>query len=389
MASTQESLARIRARDPAVKAWAYVNDEAAEAPPRPGPLSGIPIGIKDMILTADMPTRYNTDLPDHERSGVDAACVAVLRQAGAVIIGKTHTVEFGTVGRHAPTRNPHDLSRTPGGSSSGSAAAVADGQVPLALGTQTGGSIIRPASFCGVYGFKPSWGLVGNEGAKSFAPSFDTIGWFARSIEDISLLADVYDLPHAAATPGPFNIAVCRTPMWDRATPSTQAALAHAVQAFRDAGAAVTDMELPAAFAGLHDAHLTIMRAEGGRTFLSAYRTHGDDLHPNLREMVRDLDTPDHGRLRRAHDLAAACRTAFDDIAGPYDAVLAPSTTGEAPDASLGTGDYVFNGMWTLLHAPCLNLPLYTTPADLPVGVTLTGPRYSDRMVIGCARALS
>ena len=371
-----------------MRAWAHLDPaqvksaaEAIDAALLPGALAGLLVGVKDVILTADMPTRYNTNLPDSEGGRVDAACVAALRAAGALIVGKTETVEFGAIGRHAPTRNPHDFTRTPGGSSSGSAAAVADGHVPVALGTQTGGSMIRPASFCGVYGFKPSWGLVGNEGAKSFSPSLDTIGWFGATLDDVVRVLDIFD-----SAPGPklgvTRIGVCRTPMWAHALPETHAALEHATRLYREAGAEVRDLELPPAFDGLHEAHSTIMRAEGGRTFLADARRHGETLHPNLLGLVRDLDTLDLDRLRRAYDLAASCRVAFDDLAGGFDAVLAPSATGKAPDRAVGTGDYVFNGMWTLLHTPCLNLPLYRTEGVLPVGVTLTGARFSDRRVV-------
>jgi Asp-tRNA(Asn)/Glu-tRNA(Gln) amidotransferase A subunit family amidase len=161
--------------------------------------------------------------------------------------------------------------------------------------------------------------------------------------------------------------------------------MAHAATMYRDAGAVVRDIELPACFEKLHEAQVTIMRAEGGRTYLAEARRHGEALHPNLLALARELDTLDVDRLRRAYDLAASCRAAFDDLAGEYDAVLAPSATGEAPHRTLGTGDYVFNGMWTLLHTPCLNLPLYKTEAGLPVGVTLTGRRFSDRRVVRAA----
>jgi Asp-tRNA(Asn)/Glu-tRNA(Gln) amidotransferase A subunit family amidase len=393
-------LARTAERDPLVRAWAYLDppavlkaarvlDSALDTAGPLGPLHGVPVGVKDVILTRDMPTGYNTTLPRHMAPREDAACVAVLRAAGALIFGKTDTVEFATLARPAMTCNPHDLSRTPGASSSGSGAAVADFHVPLALGTQTGGSLIRPASFCGIFGFKPSWGLVSTEGMKLFCPSLDTIGWYGRSAQDLGLLLDVFDRRADQASCGQsLRLAVCHPPMWDQAGVHTRAALDQAAEAFRGAGASITQLELPAAFAGLHAAHRLIMFAEGGTSFLSEYVQHGDALHPSLRRLVQDLPTLDRAALRAAYDLAAECRRMFDELAAPYGAVLTPSTPGEAPPSVQGTGDYIFNALWTLLHVPCLNLPGYTTLDGLPVGVTLTGPRFSDRRVLGAALML-
>ena len=219
-----------------------------------------------------------------------------------------------------------------------------------------------------------------------FRASLDTIGWFARSAGDVSLVLDVLAPAPAFAAVAPFRIAVCHTPLWDRAGDATRQAMAHAVQSFRDAGAEIVALDLPESFAGLHEAHLTIMRAEGGRTFLPMLAVHGDALHANLSGMAEE--TGDLERLTRAYDLAASCRVLFDKIAADFTAVLVPSAVGEAPEIAAGTGDYVFNGLWTLLHTPCMNLPLYTTQAGLPVGVTLTGARFSDRQVLWAAEKL-
>ena len=332
-----------------------------------------------------MPTRYNTSLKREIAGGADAASVAMLRHAGALIFGKTDTVEFASLGRRALTRNPHDTSRTPGASSSGSAAAVADYHVPLALGTQTAGSIIRPASFCGVYGFKPSWGLVCMDGVKPFAPSLDTLGWFAREAGDIALVLDLFEPPPRAATTASWRIGVCRTPMWDRAAPATRAAMDLAVQRFRAGGARLTDVELPPGFAQLPAAQIMIMRAEGGSSFQAEAALFRDQLHIGLRRMVQDLRALDRPALLAAYNLAVTCRAIFDDLAGDYDAILTPSTVGEAPESVRGTGDFLFNGLWTLLHVPCLNVPSYVTAQGLPVGVTLTGARFSDRRLLQVA----
>lgn len=403
-------LRRIGQRDGAVRAWVTLQPELALAQARAadarhaqglplGPLHGLPVGVKDVIATADLPTQHNSPLRQGERPGVDAACVSLLRQAGAVVLGKTDTVEFAATGRRAATRNPHDLERTPGGSSSGSAAAVADGHVPLALATQTGGSTIRPASYCGVWALKPTWGLVSREGCKTYAPTLDTLGWMARSADDLRLLLDVFDAEPApeparpATAAGPqgaagLRIAVCRTPMWARAEPATQAAMARAEQALREAGAVVEPLALPSPFETLAALQLRIMRAEGQVSLLNEYRLHGDALEQSLREQVLNVDRTTRAELCAAWDTAAACRPVFDALAAPYDAVLTPSTTGVAPRGLQNTGDLVFNGIWTLLHVPCVNVPGCTGDGGLPVGLTLTGARFADRRVLAAAAAL-
>ena len=391
-------LARIAARDEAVRAWSHVDGpialaQAAELDkgPRRSPLHGVPIGIKDVILTRDMPTQYNSELYQGNFPMIDAACVSILRAAGSVILGKTDTVEFASTGRKALTRNPHDLTRTPGGSSSGSAAAVADFQVPLALGTQTGGSMIRPASYCGVFAMKPTWGLVSNEGAKAFSPTLDTIGWFARSAGDLKLLYDVFDPDKDAEPPLALSgarIAICRSPVWGQAEAATQDAMAAAEIALHAAGATVSHLTLPEPFDGMSAAQLLIMEGEGRRSFLSEHRMHGDRLHPNLSAYVLNPKSVSLDDLRDAYDLAARCRVEFDRIAGDYDAVLTPSTVGAAPVGLENTGAMTFNAMWTLLQVPCINVPFFKTSEGLPVGLTLTGPRFSDRRVLAAAAAL-
>jgi Asp-tRNA(Asn)/Glu-tRNA(Gln) amidotransferase A subunit family amidase len=391
-------LARIKARDAEVRAWTHIDPplaltEAAarDNEPRRSPLHGVPIGIKDVILTRDMPTQYNSEHYRGHFPKADAACVAILRAAGAVILGKTDTVEFASTGRKALTRNPHDLDRTPGGSSSGSAAAVADFHVPLALGTQTGGSMIRPASYCGVFAMKPTWGLVSTEGAKPFSPTLDTIGWFARSAGDLKLLYDVFDPDPDTQPPLALSgarIAICRTPFWGQTEAGTRDAMAAAEIALHAAGVTVSDMELLEPFDRLADAQLVIMEMEGRRAFLSEHRLCGERLHPNLSAYVLNAKGVSLGDLKDAYDCAARCRAEFDRIAGDYDAVLTPSAVGAAPIGLAGTGAMTFNAMWTLLHAPCINVPFFKTAAGLPVGLALTGARFSDRRVLAVAAAL-
>lgn len=394
-------LDRVAARDGDVRAWSHVDADRvlAEARARDragpsGPLHGLPIGIKDVILTRDLPTQYNSPLYQGFHPVIDAACVKILRAAGAVIFGKTDTVEFAATGRKALTRNPRDLTRTPGGSSSGSAAAVADCHVPLALGTQTGGSTIRPASYCGVPALKPTWGLVSFEGVKTYSPTLDTLGWYGRSIDDLALLLEVLAPLRpgdAVATPaaGPLRVALCRTPSWDQAEAASQQALIAAAERFRAAGVVVDDLDLPDAFAPLADLHSLIMRAEGRAAFLADYAAAYDNLDQSFRDQVENVDgyTPD--RLTAALDRAACCRPEFDRLAAPYDAVLTPSAPGEAPAGLAATGTALFNRMWTLLHTPCVNLPGLVGPSGLPVGVTLTGPRFSDRHLLATAARLA
>lgn len=390
-------LERVQLRDTDVHAWSFVDPDAVIAQARAldragprGPLFGIPVGIKDVILTQDMPTQYNSPIYQGFHPRIDAACVATLRAAGALVFGKTETVEFAATGRRAPTRNPHNLAHTPGGSSSGSGAAVADFHVPLTLGTQTGGSIIRPASYCGVYGFKPTWNLVSREGAKMFAASLDTVGWFARSAADLALLLQVYDPAPAAA---PFVIAgarivLCRSPVWEHADADTRAAFATARARLRGAGATVIDLALPASFAGLPAAQLLIMRAEARSAFLADYRNDAAALHDSIRDMVDNTAGNTRAQLCAAYDLAASCRHTFDRIAAEYDAVLTPSTVGCAPEGLLKTGPLTFNGIWSVLQVPVVNVPGLTGAGGLPVGLSIVGPRFADHLVLAAAEAL-
>lgn len=250
-------LDRIASQDAALKAWAFVDPDHAiraarelDKQPRRSALHGVPVAVKDMIDTADMPTGHNSPLFQGHRPGQDAAIVATLRAAGALILGKTDTTEFAAAGRNAATGNPHDPARTSGGSSAGSAAAVADGHVPLALGTQTGGSTIRPASFCGAYALKPSWSAVSREGAKLYSISLDTVSWYARSVADLDLVADLFGLPGnlaPVASAKGLRIGLCRSPEWASAEPESRAALMEAAARFAAAGAEVTDLDLPRA----------------------------------------------------------------------------------------------------------------------------------------------
>lgn len=401
---TAEALAsacldRVTERDDTVRAWTHVDPEmvlaharALDAAPRKGPLHGIPVGIKDILLTRDMPTSYNSELFAGHFPRLDAAAVAVLREAGAVIFGKNDTVEFAVDGRRARTRNPHDPSRTPGGSSSGSAAAVADFQVPLSLGTQTGGSTIRPAAYCGVYGMKPTWNLVPHEGFKVCSASIDTIGFYARCAADLGLLCDAFEVDDGGFAPlealEGARVGLCRTPVWAQALPETRAAMALAQGLLRKAGAEVVELDLGADFERLAAAHRTIMQSEMRSAFLPEHVRFGDRLYPGLRDAMRNADGISRADQVRAYDLAARCRAAFDEIAAGLAFVVTPSVPGEAPAGLESTGTAVFNRMWTLLHVPCVNVPGFAGPNGMPVGLTVNGPRFADRRVLGAAELL-
>jgi Asp-tRNA(Asn)/Glu-tRNA(Gln) amidotransferase A subunit family amidase len=399
-------LARIAERDPAVKAWVAVDAERAIAKAREcdklqaahgplGPLHGLPVGIKDMIDTADLPTTNNSPLYQGHRPAQDAQAVRLLTAAGAYVLGKTDTVEFAGAGRKAATRHPLDPARTPGGSSSGSGAAVGDRQVPLALGTQTAGSHIRPASFNGIYALKPTHGTVPLPGARQFAQTLDTIGWYGRSPEDLILVAQAYRVAGIGALPSlrieGLKIGVARTHNWDRAAPETQAAVERAATLLAEAGARVTDLALPAGFETLNDDQRMVMRWEAQAHFLPDVLEHGARAHPGLHGWALNSDGATPERYLAAIDHAAACRAALDALFGAeLDAILTPSAVGEAPvGPEETTGDPVMNSMWTLLHAPCINIPGATGPNGLPVGVTLAGPRLGDARLLAVAKAVA
>ena len=399
-ALVRSCLERIQERDGTVKAWAWVDPDQAirdarvlDKTARIGPMHGVPVGIKDMITTRDMPTQHNSPIYIGHRPGEDAAVVSLLRSGGALILGKTETHEFAAGGRLPATRNPFDATRTAGGSSAGSAAAVGDSMVPLALGTQTAGSTIRPASFCGTYAMKPTHGTVNREGAKIYSVTLDTIGWFGRSVADLGLLADLFACDRAPwqAREGVkgMRIGLCRTPYWDSAEPGSKAAVEGAAAALSAAGAIVTALDLPDDFGRMNDVQAVIMRGEGRAAFLPEYRAAFELLARDFRDRVEDVDNITPQRLAEALDFAARLRPEWDRIAGDFDAVLTPSAIGEAPVTTTSTGDPMFSRMWTTLHAPCITIPAAKGPAAMPIGVQLVGARYSDARLLGTAAAVA
>jgi Asp-tRNA(Asn)/Glu-tRNA(Gln) amidotransferase A subunit family amidase len=408
-------LARVRETDTQVQAWAFLDPDHALAQARAadewrlegrptGPLHGVPVGIKDIFDTADMPTENGSVLHAGRTPSRDATVVAMLRAAGAVIMGKTVTTEFAT---QAPgkTRNPHDPEHTPGGSSSGSAAAVAAGMVPLAIGSQTNGSVIRPAAFCGVLGFKPTHGLIPRHGMLTLSRTLDHVGLFARAVADLALLAGQlvgYDerdpdtrprarIPFAEVAaeepPLPPMLAFVRTPHWERADEETKGAFAELIEHLGDR---VEELELSPSAAEAWEWHRTIMEAEMAANLEREWEKGRDRLSVSLREQL------DRGREVRALDYqraVARTRPMYESFVElfeqRYDAILTPAAPGTAPKGLASTGDPSFCTLWTLCGMPAVSLPLMQGTNGLPLGIQLVGPRDGDARLLRTARWLA
>jgi Asp-tRNA(Asn)/Glu-tRNA(Gln) amidotransferase A subunit family amidase len=392
-------LTRIAVRDADVKAWLWLDPDHVirrarelDKLPSKGPLHGLPFGVKDIIDTAEYPTTQNSPIYDGMRVGRDAACVAIVRGNGALILGKTDTVEFASGGRKALTRNPYNFAHTPGGSSSGSGAAVGDFQVPLAFGTQTGGSHIRPASFNGIYGLKPTWNLLSREGVRMSSITLDTVGWYGRSVDDLILVGTAYRLAEDTTpiTIKGLRVGLCRSPVWHAIEPAGATALETAAKRLADAGAIVEDLVLPEPFNHLPEAQNTITNSEGGVSFLPEYVNANALLAPDLKAKVENPTGITREALLAAYACADSCRPMFDAMFGPHlDVVLTPSAPGEAPHGLHTTGNAIFNRMWTLLHVPCVGIPSCRGSNNLPVGVTLVGPRLTDARLLAIAKAVA
>ena len=349
----------------------------------------MPVGIKDIIDTCDMPTERGSPIYAGHRPKGDATCVALSRKAGGVLMGKTVTTEFAN--RHpGKTRNPFDPARTPGGSSSGSAASVADFMVPLAIGTQTTGSTIRPASYCGVFGYRPTWGDLRCVGVKEAAGSLDTLGLLARSIDDIALYRDVLlgrnpePLPAGDAAP---RIGFCRTHFWPRVEPGTQQLLEDAARRLAKAGARVRDIDLPQDFNGLEDAHLRISSYEFARNFTWEIENHWEKISETLRNnRLKHGLACSYERYLDARNLAERCRQQLPAVFADCDVLLTASAAGEAPVGLDQTGDASFCLIWTTTHVPCVTLPVFKGPHGLPIGAQLIGNRNTDRSLFSAAR---
>src|SRR5712691_5561010 len=390
----EHCLARITARESQVHAWAFVYRDIALAQARArdsetprSPLHGVPVGIKDIFDTYDMPTAYGSQIYKDHRPVNDTVVVSLLRLAGAVILGKCATTEFASpvpIG----TRNPHDQSRSPGVSSSGSAAAVADFMVPISIGSQTGGSTILPAAFCGVVGFKASLTGIDRGGIRHLRPTIDTMGLFASSIEDIALLRSV--LVGAAnekegMASGRIRIGVCHTSRWSEAQPETVHALEAAARALSASGAEVTDAELPDVFTGIEDSFRVIVGVEGARAMDWEARHHLATMNHWLKEQLGASDPSDDAQYEKAQAHSLTCQRALAKLFDRCDVIITPSTCGEAVADLVSVSNSVFNRVWTLMRGPCLSIPASTGPNGMPVGLQVVGPVGQDARTIALA----
>jgi Asp-tRNA(Asn)/Glu-tRNA(Gln) amidotransferase A subunit family amidase len=406
-------IGRIEQTEPTIRAFAHFDPEHALAQARTldearrngrptGPLHGLPVGIKDIIDTADYPTECGSRAMSGRRPTRDAAVVAKLRTAGAVIFGKTVTTEVAY--RHpGPTRNPHDPERTPGGSSSGSAAAVAAAMLPLAVGSQTAGSVIRPASYCGVFGMKPSHGVIPRTGVMLHSHKLDHLGVYARTLDDIALIMDVvagYDpddpdsravaapaFARTAVEPPPVTprLAFVRTPMWDKADADAQAAFEELAAALGDL---IQPVELPEQFAAAWDAHRIIMMADMAHRHADLVARGGEANSEPLRKQVADGGTVPAVTYLAALADARRYAAGLAEVFEYYDAILTPAATGVAPKGIGWTGDPVFNALWTLTGLPALSLPILQGEAGLPLGVQIVGAAGHDARLLRTANWL-
>ena len=409
----QACLERIDQVDGEIEAWAYLNpdyaldqarllDSKRQAGDAVGPLHGIPVGVKDIFDTETMPTENGTVLDSGRQPMNDCRVISLLEEAGAVIMGKTVSTELAVYGP-GKTKNPHNPKHTPGGSSSGSAAAVASHMVPLAVGTQTNGSVIRPASFCGVVGFKPTHGLIPRTGILAQSHWLDTVGVFGRSVNDAAVIAEAlvaYD-PGDADTasrvrpalsktardepPMPPMLAFAKTAVWDRADDETQEAFAELTESL---GEGCNDLILPEPFDDAVELHGKIMNADLAKSFAGYYERGKDKLTDVLKGMIEDGQKVTAIEYNKAVDWRETLNEGLGGVFDRYDAIIPPAATGEAPAGLDSTGSPVFNTLWTYCGLPAITLPLMQGSNGLPIGVQLVGPRHDDARLLRTANWL-
>lgn len=413
----QACFERIDELEESIGAWAHLDKELALEQARQaddfrqrglpvGPLHGLPVGIKDIIDTDDYPTERGSVLFQGRTPANDATLVSLLKEAGAIILGKTVTTEM-AVFSPGKTRNPHNTEHTPGGSSSGSAAAVASGMVPLSVGTQTNGSVIRPASFCGVYGFKPSFARISRYGVLTQSSPLDTIGVFARSLEDMALIADVlmcYDsrdsdmkpvavpcLAQVMHQPVPLDphFAFIRTPMWEQVEDASKDGFRELIDSANEKNQETIDLvDLPDLFKDIYQDHQNIMEADLALNFAREYSDGKSQLSTVLCEMIergqKVLATEYNSALNRVEEYSEYLDEIFDE----YDAILTPSTVGPAPVGLDKTGSPVMNTIWTLCGNPAINMPLLQSPDGMPVGVQIVAGKGDDARLFRTSRWL-
>jgi Asp-tRNA(Asn)/Glu-tRNA(Gln) amidotransferase A subunit family amidase len=365
--------ARRRADDPAVAS---------------APLRGLPVGVKDILDTVDFPTGYGTAFYAGFRPASDAALVSMIRRAGGIVLGKTVTTELAHA-RPGKTRNPHNPAHTPGGSSSGSAAAVAAGMLPIAVGSQTGGSVIRPAAYCGVAGFKPSYKLLPTVGMKCFSWHLDTAGLFAAGVTDVAFAAAAItgrDLRVDERAPAAARILLMRTHIWNDASEAMRGAVETAARAAAAAGAKVTDVDMPQILQDAWDAHGTVQDYEAYRALAYEYDRYRDQLGPMLQGLLDAAAKIDADTYDAARRITKRARQALADLMDDADAILTPSAPSAAPVSLASTGSHIFNRLWTLMGTPCVNIPGLADSDGLPLGVQIVGRFGHDRGALAAAR---
>jgi amidase len=398
-ALVRSCLERIDSRESQVKAWVHLDRDFALKQAREcdrsenrGPLHGVPFAAKDIMDTADLPTEYGSPIYKGNRPAADAACVALSRAAGGVLLGKTVTTEFASRFPWGKTTNPHNPGHTPGGSSSGSAAAVGDGMVPLAFGTQTVGSVIRPAAFCGCVGYKPSYGEVSTQGVKQNTASFDTVGLFTRTVEDLALfraaLTGFAPKPLAAVRISDLRIGFCRTMFWERAESYTKTLLEDAAKKLATSGAKISDFDLGAPFNDFEAMGRRINDFEFSRALTWERTRHPELLSDFQRGKLAGWLNVSYEEYREAEAALEKCRRHLAGAMADLDLLLTPSAPGEAPAGLASTGDTSFNILSTWTYTPCVTLPVFTGPTGLPVGVQLIGHRNQDHRLLEGAQAV-
>ncbi|MCC2688148.1 MAG: amidase [Rhizobiaceae bacterium] len=388
-------LDRVADREPFVHAFQRLDADAARAAAEradssqpKGPLHGVPFVAKDIIDTADFPTGWGSPVHAERRPGRDASCIQLLKDAGAILVGKSVTTEFACF-HPGPTANPRNLAHTPGGSSSGSAAAVADFMVPFALGTQTSGSLVRPGAFCGVLAYKPTHGDFDLDGVMGVAASLDTLGGFARSVDDLMLLRRALcpNLGRAHTVSGwRPRIALMRGPHWAEGSMEMRDVCERALAVLADAGAAVGELSTPEIFLDLSARQKIIMTYETARARIFEYRRHRDRISAAFAEIVEAGLATSHDDYASALDAADRARRVHDAQFLEFDVILSPAAAGEAPKGLHATGDPLYSRGWTLLHAPLVSVPAGIGPNGLPLSVQLVGRRNADDVLLQAAR---
>ncbi|MGB0551778.1 MAG: amidase family protein [Alphaproteobacteria bacterium] len=391
-----DCLARVDAREKDVLAWvamdreaATANAKAADAAGRPGALGGLPVAFKDIIDTAALGTEYNSVIYKGHRPTEDASAVTAVKEAGGFIMGKTVTTTFAHR-NPGPTRNPHNPGHSPGGSSSGSAAAVADFMVPLALGTQTGGSVLRPGAYCGILAYKPAFDAINFGGTKQISASLDTLGFYARSLDDLPIAGAALQGRHTPLAVGDDTaapkIALVRTTSWDQAQQCGRDLVEDVFEKLGAAGAATRELDLPPPFPGLFDAHTVVGAVEPLTALAWEIENDWDGIPEPTRKLIEEGREFGLEKYVEALALGETCRRQLPDVIEETEIILTLPAPGEAPEGLTSTGSAEFNRLWTFLHVPCLHVPVDRGPTGLPIGIQLVSRRGSEAHLLATAR---